>query len=42
LDYASVALASAVTAAREIVNLKRENELLKQRLNSIEERLGIN
>lgn len=42
LDYASVALASAVTAAREIVNLKRENELLKQRLDSIEERLGIN
>lgn len=42
LNYQSAALVSAVTAAREIVNLKRENELLKQRLDSIEERLGIN
>ena len=39
LSYGSVALASAVTAAREIVKLKTENAELKQRLDAIEARL---
>jgi cell division protein FtsB len=37
--YQSAALASAVTAAREIVKLKTENAELKQRLDAIEARL---
>lgn len=36
MDYASIALASAVTAAREIVKLKKENEELKARLERLE------
>jgi hypothetical protein len=41
LDYSSVALASAVTAAKEIVRLKEENEQLKQRLAAIESKLNM-
>ena len=41
LNYEAVAVASAVTAAREIVALKEENAQLKARLAAIEERLGI-
>jgi hypothetical protein len=42
LDYSAAALASAVTAAKEIAKLKEENENLKRRLSAIEEKLGIN
>ena len=41
LDYPAAALASAVTAAREIVKLKKENAELKKRLEAIERKLGI-
>lgn len=41
LDYESAALISAVTAAKEIVALKKENEDLKQRLAAIEAKLNI-
>ena len=41
LDYGSAALISAVSAAREIVDLKKENEQLKQRLAAIEAKLNI-
>ena len=41
LDYGSAALISAVTAAKEIVALKKENEDLKQRLAAIEAKLNI-
>jgi hypothetical protein len=41
LDYSAASIASAVTAAREIVKLKQENAELKQRLAAIEARLGI-
>lgn len=39
LDYSATALISSVTAAREIVKLKQENEELKQRLSILEEKL---
>lgn len=41
LDYNAINTVSAITAAREIVKLKQENEELKQRLAAIEARLGI-
>ena len=41
LDYTTINTVSAITAAREIVKLKQENEELKQRLAAIEARLGI-
>lgn len=40
IDYSSISIVSAVTAAREIVKLKQENEQLKQRLALIEEKLS--
>lgn len=40
LDYSSTALISAVTAAREIVKLKQENEQLKQRLSDLEDKIN--
>lgn len=40
VDYSSISIVSAVTAAREIVKLKQENEQLKQRLALIEEKLS--
>jgi len=41
LDYSGISIASAVTAAREIVKLKEENQTLKNRLAAIESQLGI-
>lgn len=41
LDYGSAALISVVSAAKEIVALKKENEDLKQRLAAIEAKLNI-
>lgn len=39
LDYASAALVSVVSVAKELVELKKENEELKQRLAAIESKL---
>ena len=41
LDYGAVATVSAVTAAKEIVKLKQENEQLKARLAAIEAALNL-
>ena len=41
MDYSSIALASSVEAAKEIVKLKAENAELKERLAAIEAKLGI-
>lgn len=41
MDYGSVALASAVTAAKEIVELKKENNALKERIEALEARLQL-
>lgn len=41
IDYSSAALISSVIDAREIVDLKKENEQLKARLAAIEEKLGL-
>lgn len=40
LNYSSTALISAVTAAREIVKLKQENEQLKERLSDLEDKIN--
>jgi hypothetical protein len=40
LDYASAALVSVVSVAKELVALKKENEELKQRLADIESKLA--
>lgn len=41
LDYNGISIASAVTAAREIVELKKKNEELEARLAALEEKLGL-
>lgn len=40
LDYSSAALVSSVIVAREIVKLKQENEQLKERISSLENRIN--
>jgi hypothetical protein len=40
LDYASAALVSVVSIAKELVAIKKENEELKQRLSDIESKLA--
>jgi predicted nucleic acid-binding Zn-ribbon protein len=40
LNYQAASIVSAVTAAKEIVALKRENKELKQRLADIESKLA--
>ena len=40
LDYNAISIVSAVTAAREIVKLKQENEQLKQRISNLEDKIN--
>lgn len=40
LDYNAISIVSAVTAAREIVKLKQENEQLKERISNLEDKVN--
>lgn len=40
LDYNAISIVSAVTAAREIVKLKQENEQLKERISNLEDKIN--